>query len=259
MHVDDESDFADLTRTFLERESERFVVETATNADEGLQRIDDRPPDCVVSDYNMPGMGGLEFLRAVRNEHPDLPFILFTGKGSEAVASDAISAGVTDYLQKRSGTEQYELLANRIRNVVAARLDAEEASRQQDLMERAEVLGSIGGWELRVESADLRLTDGIKRIYGVDPDRDLSLEEVIDLYESDSRRRIREVIDEAVEDGYAEADDLRLRTTGGERRVVEGNAELVKSDEDGTLLRGVIREVTDRKERERELKRTREL
>ncbi len=101
LHVDDEPDFADLAGTFLERDDDRFTVETATSADEGLESVDDRPPDCVVSDYNMPGMNGIEFLQAVRVEYPDLPFILFTGKGSEAVASDAISAGVTDYLSSR--------------------------------------------------------------------------------------------------------------------------------------------------------------
>jgi PAS domain S-box-containing protein len=118
LHVDDEPDFADLTATFLERESDRFAVETATSADEGLETISDRPPDCIVSDYNMPGKDGLEFLQAVRDEYPDLPFILFTGKGSEEVASDVLTAGATDYIQKQSGTEQYELLANRIENTV---------------------------------------------------------------------------------------------------------------------------------------------
>jgi PAS domain S-box-containing protein len=118
LHVDDDPSVADLTRTFLQRENDQFVVETATDADEGLERINDRPPDCVLSDYNMPGTDGLEFLQAVREEHPDLPFILFTGKGSEEVASDAISAGATDYLQKQSGTDQYGLLANRVLNAV---------------------------------------------------------------------------------------------------------------------------------------------
>lgn len=53
----------------------------------------------------MPGLDGLDVLERVRGEYPDLPFILFTGKGSEEIASDAISKGVTDYLQKGGGTE----------------------------------------------------------------------------------------------------------------------------------------------------------
>lgn len=50
--------------------------------------------------YDMPRQTGIEFLETVREEYPGLPFILYTGKGSEEVAADAISAGVFDYLQK---------------------------------------------------------------------------------------------------------------------------------------------------------------
>ena len=76
----------------------------------------------------MPEFDGLELLESVRSKDADLPFILFTGKGSEEIASRAISAGVTDYLQKEAGTEQYEILANRIRNAVSET----EANRQMD-------------------------------------------------------------------------------------------------------------------------------
>lgn len=118
LHVDDDPSFTDLTVEFLKRENDRFIIETANSADEGLQRITDRPPDCIVSDYDMPGMNGIEFLEAIRDDHPEVPFILFTGKGSEEVASDALSTGATDYIQKQSGAERYELLANRIENAV---------------------------------------------------------------------------------------------------------------------------------------------
>ncbi|EMA57923.1 hybrid sensor histidine kinase/response regulator [Halorubrum kocurii] len=120
LHVDDDPDLADVTASFLEHEDSRIAVETASNATEGLERLADPDTDidCVVSDHDMPGPNGIEFLESVRERDPDLPFILYTGKGSESVASEAISAGVTDYLQKGGGTEQYEILANRVVDAV---------------------------------------------------------------------------------------------------------------------------------------------
>jgi len=118
LHVDDEPVFVELTADILEREDSRFSVEPATSAREGLDRLAADDFDCVVSDYQMPRKNGIEFLEAIRDEYPELPFILFTGKGSEEVASEAISAGATDYLQKGHSTDQYGLLANRIENAV---------------------------------------------------------------------------------------------------------------------------------------------
>ena len=73
LHVDDETDFADLTKTFLEREDGRISVETAHSPDEGLCCLDGSDFDCVVSDYDMPGRNGIEFLREVRAEFPYPP------------------------------------------------------------------------------------------------------------------------------------------------------------------------------------------
>jgi PAS domain S-box-containing protein len=118
LHVDDEPDFAEITAEFLTRANSDLEVLTETNAEAALERLNDDTVsiDCIVSDYLMPGMDGIEFLETVREESPDLPFILFTGQGSEEVAGRAISAGVTDYLQKESGIDQYAVLANRIAN-----------------------------------------------------------------------------------------------------------------------------------------------
>jgi GAF domain-containing protein len=79
----------------------------------------------------MPEMTGLELLRYVREMDPDLPFILFTARGSEEIASDAVSEGVTDYFRKRRGAEQWGVLANRIENV-SARYRAEEAVQRRE-------------------------------------------------------------------------------------------------------------------------------
>ena len=118
LHVEDEPDFADLVATFLESENEQFQISTAQSASDGLEQLVAAEFDCIVSDYNMPGQDGIEFLETLRDDYPNLPFILFTAKGSEEVASDAITAGATDYIQKGSGTDRYELLANRITNAV---------------------------------------------------------------------------------------------------------------------------------------------
>ncbi|MFB6236333.1 MAG: PAS domain S-box protein [Halopenitus sp.] len=128
LNVDDDPAFSELVATYLERLDDRFEVRTAENPRTALRIVDEEHVDCVVSDFDMPEFDGLELLESVREKNEDLPFILFTGKGSEAIASRAISAGVTDYLQKASGTEQYEILANRIRNAVSET----EANQQMD-------------------------------------------------------------------------------------------------------------------------------
>lgn len=66
----------------------------------------------------MPGMDGVEFLEAVRATSADVPFILFTGKGSEEVAAEALDAGATGYLQTER-VETIRLLGNRIRRAVS--------------------------------------------------------------------------------------------------------------------------------------------
>jgi CheY-like chemotaxis protein len=130
LHVDDEPDFAEMAAEFIRRRDERFDVETATSATEAIDRLRRNHIHCIVSDFDMPGRNGIEFLETVRERSPDLPFILFTGKGSEDIASEAISAGVTDYLQKESGTGQYDVLANRIVNAVENYRTQNELKRQ---------------------------------------------------------------------------------------------------------------------------------
>lgn len=116
--VDDDSDFSEMAADQLERRGDHFDVSTASSANLALGRLKERGFDCIVSDYQMPEMDGLEFLNKLRVMKPDLPFVMFTGKGSEEVAGTAISAGVTDYIQKSGSGATFDLLANRIENAV---------------------------------------------------------------------------------------------------------------------------------------------
>lgn len=116
--VDDDQDFVTLASTLLETENERIQTVTQTDPQDAIRRLDFAEIDCIVSDYRMPNIDGIEFLEAVRSEFPDLPFIMFTGNGGEDIAQRAITAGVNDYIVKDGSPEQYSLSANRIENLV---------------------------------------------------------------------------------------------------------------------------------------------
>lgn len=196
LHVDDEPNFADMTATFIQHEDDRFTVETATSASDGLDRLDEEQFDCVVSDYDMPGQNGIDFLKCIRETHPDLPFILFTGKGSEEVASDAISAGVTDYLQKGTDTSQYEVLANRINNVVEQFRSRQAITEtEQKLSQLAEYTDDIlfmfnGDWSelLFINSAYDEIWSGL-----IDELRD-DLESFLEYIHPDDRQKVSEAM-----------------------------------------------------------------
>jgi PAS domain S-box-containing protein len=117
LHVDDDPARLRLSDPLLSEHIPEIVVHTETAPTDAIERLDAITVDCIVSDFDMGSMDGLEFLEVVRERSPELPFILFTGKGSEEIASEAISAGVTDYLQK-GGPDRYAVLANSIENVV---------------------------------------------------------------------------------------------------------------------------------------------
>ena len=127
LFVDDEQQLLSVLASNLEESIESLDVVTASNATEAVERLESIAVDCVVSDYKMPGTDGLDLLERCREREPHLPFILFTSKGSEDVAVEAINADVTDYLQKDLSPEQLTFLANRIENAVAEQRAREAA------------------------------------------------------------------------------------------------------------------------------------
>lgn len=116
--VDEDTDVLELTRTFLEREDDAIEVTTETSAPDALERLESEPFDCVVSDYSMPSMSGIEFLQEVRERIPGLPFFFFTGKDREDIRTEADDIEITGHIQKGTGTERYSELAEEIRAAV---------------------------------------------------------------------------------------------------------------------------------------------
>jgi len=249
--VDDEPDVADLTGLHLQRQNDAFEVTTEYDAEAALDALEDGI-DCVVSDYEMPGTDGLDFLRDVREYDEDLPFILFIGRGIEEIASEAISAGVTDSLQKGTGTEQYAMLANRLENAVARRRSeaaaVETKGRYQSLVD-----SSPNAILVHQGAEVLYVNDRLAELVDADDPEMLHEQTPLDFVHPSDCKRLAERVTAVLEDGepvgWAE---WRLQRLDGETRRVESTAAPVRYD--GELAsQVVVRDVTERYERARRL------
>ncbi|MDO8841739.1 response regulator [Methanocalculus sp.] len=109
LYVDDEPGLLEIGRLFLQKDSD-INVDTAESAEIALESMKTMSYDAIVSDYQMPGMDGLAFLKAVRSSGDSIPFIIFTGKGREEVVIEALNQGADFYLQK--GGERDHSLPN---------------------------------------------------------------------------------------------------------------------------------------------------
>jgi len=254
LHVDDEPDFTDLAATYLQREDDRFSVDAEPTASDGLDRLADERFDCIISDYNMPGRDGIEFLEAVRDDHPELPFILFTGRGSEEVASEAISTGVTDYLQKDSGTEQYAILSNRVRNAVERRRVDRERQRMRERMELALDVTDSVIFEVDPDTGDLRSHGAMGEVFD-EPSGDgkKGADFVERAVHPEDRDRLHELFGR-MQRGESEYDviDYRTNPAVGRQRWMRGHAYYEGSDEPRIV--GFATDVTEQKTRERRLR-----
>ena len=250
LHVEDDQEFAELASTVLQQETE-LVVETAPDAAAALTRLAEADFDAVVSDYEMPGQDGLELLAAVREDDPNLPFILYTGRGSEELASEAVSAGVTDYLQKGAGTGQFDVLVNRVRNAV-------EQYRSRRALERTETVLEAAGdavYSLNLDGELITVNEAVVEWTGYSRDRLLGSHASLVLDEDDVERGRQAVRELLAGEREVEQFEGTLHTADGEAVPVEARVTLL--EEDGTVLgsTGVLRDIATRKERERELER----
>ncbi len=99
LYVDDDQVLLDLNKIHLEKNGE-FSIDIVQSAEEALDKISSTCYDAILSDYQMPGMDGIELLKRVRKKFGKIPFILFTGKGREEVVIQAVNCGVDYYIQK---------------------------------------------------------------------------------------------------------------------------------------------------------------
>src|SRR5687767_10041180 len=115
--VDDSAVDRTLAGGLLARGGEWNVV-YATDGPTALAQISATQPDIVVTDLVMPGMNGLELVASIVQQHPELPVVLMTGKGTEETSLQALQAGAASYVPKAALNQ---LLAQTVRDVYALR------------------------------------------------------------------------------------------------------------------------------------------
>ena len=127
--VDDETSLLDTGKIFLEKTGD-IVVHTAPSAHAALSLMKSTDYDAIISDYQMPGMDGIELLKQVRRSGNTIPFILFTGRGREEVVIQALNEGADYYLQKGGDPKsQFAELSHKIRQAVQQRQGGDEHPR----------------------------------------------------------------------------------------------------------------------------------
>ena len=141
LYVDDEPDLLDLGKAFLEMNG-TFSVTTAESGAAGLDLMNSQSFDAIISDFLMPEMNGIVFLREVRKSS-EIPFVLFTGKGREEVVIDAINSGADFYLQKGGDpTAQFIELGHKIQQAVSRRKAEAALRRRLDVIRETALISS---------------------------------------------------------------------------------------------------------------------
>ncbi|WP_265109309.1 PAS domain S-box protein [Halosolutus halophilus] len=141
---------------------------------------------------------------------------------------------------------------------ITDRIESErELERTRQLLTQAQQLANVGAWELDLtgNAAELEWSDEVARIHGVSTDADVDSGDALEFYVPADRDRLERALDRAVESGESYELELRLVRTDGEQRWVRTIGDPVTEDGEIVAVRGSIQDITDHKERERELER----
>jgi len=123
--VDDEPSMTDMMKVVLSNKAPHFSLSAANSGQECLEYLSTNKVDCIISDYQMPEMDGMELLKNIRTNGNKVPFIFFTGQGNEEVAREAFKEGANDYFTKSVGFAHFPRIINSVEQAVKQRFASE--------------------------------------------------------------------------------------------------------------------------------------
>jgi DNA-binding NtrC family response regulator len=98
--IDDDQSLLTALRAAFQAAKHPIVIDTATTAEHALRLIEDTDYDTIVSDFSMPGLNGIDFLKECKAMRPDIPVVLFTGYGTAELETEALKEGAYALVQK---------------------------------------------------------------------------------------------------------------------------------------------------------------
>jgi HEAT repeat protein/ActR/RegA family two-component response regulator len=155
LHVEDELGAIKITRVYLEKAGyNNFEITPVLTAEQALEKLENEDFDVVISDYMMPGMDGLKFLEELRKKGNDIPFIIFTGRGEEGVAIEALNKGANRYIKKEGRPDVlFNTLGRYVREVVGAGTERNERGDVDKIQPLSYALED-SDWSVRVDAVE---------------------------------------------------------------------------------------------------------
>ncbi len=135
--VDDEESICQSLQGILSDEG--YEVRSVGSGEEALKAVEEDPPDLVLLDIWLPGMDGLEALKSIKTETPQVPVIMMSGHGTIETAVKATKLGAFDFIEKPISLEKVVLLVNHALDLV--RLEEENKFLKQKVTSAFELIG----------------------------------------------------------------------------------------------------------------------
>jgi CheY-like chemotaxis protein len=134
LHVDDDELALELIKHNLEKTDAEIVVYSEKDPHCALDTMKSLKFDCVLCDYEMPGLSGLQLLERIKEIDKQLPVIFISSQMDEKIAAQVLRAGATDYYTKSPDMAQYERLSNDIKRVVREQRELKRRSELEGLL-----------------------------------------------------------------------------------------------------------------------------
>jgi glycosyltransferase involved in cell wall biosynthesis/FixJ family two-component response regulator len=181
--VEDDPDVLELTRLFLERDLE-LNIDVCSSVKEALRKLNNKIYNVIVSDYLMPEINGIQLLKTLKFQGIETPFIIFTGKGGEEIAIEALNSGATFYLQKSENPRFQFAKLRKMIHEAALKQKTEEQYRENNIC----VVIPAYNEEKLIGPTLNSVPDYIFRIYAVDDaSTDRTPEIICEFAEKDAR------------------------------------------------------------------------